>query len=111
MDLAAEGMQSRSRTSTGAEEDDIAAADADDEQSDDDDVDVEGAPIGPLPDDLPVLYALPEEDVYCTSCHQNVRAIRFNVCPKCTCTDSTLPLDHMLTKMCRDSEVVSEQYI
>ena len=93
MDLAAEGMQSRSRTSTGAEEDDIAAADADDEQSDEDDVNVEAAPIGHLPDDQPIGESFPTEDVCCTSCHQNVRVVRLNVCAKCTCTDSTLPFD------------------
>ena len=68
-------------------------------------------PLAPLPDDQPVLDAYPEEEVYCTSCHQNVLVIRFNVCPACNCTDSTLPLTHHLARMCRESEMVNGQVI
>ena len=90
----------------------MSQGDADDEQSGDDDmVDAVGDPIGPLPDDQPVLEAQPEEEVYCTSCHQNVLVPRFNLCPECKCTDSTVPLNHHLARLCRDSEVVSGQKI
>ncbi len=94
--------------SAGAEEFDIAAGDADDEQSDEDDSDVEMAPIGPLPDDHPILEVKSKMPLYCTSCHQDVLVIRFNICPKCTCTDSTLPMDHWITKSCRDSPIVND---
>ena len=89
----------------------MAAGDADDEQSDEDDAEVEVAPIGPLPDDYPILLSKSKIPLYCTSCHQDVLVIRFNICPKCTCTDSTLPLNHWITKSCRDSPIVNDQYI
>ncbi len=86
--LVAPSIPTRS-ASAGVEEYDIAAGDADDEQSDEE---VEEAPIGPLPNDHPILLNLSKIPLYCSSCHQNVVLVRFNICPRCACTDSTLPM-------------------
>ena len=69
------------------------------------------APIGPLPDDHPILLNKSKMPLYFTSCHQEVVVVRFSICPKCSCTDSTLPLNHPITKSCRDSPIVNDQCI
>ena len=98
----------------GAEEHDIPQGDADDEEEqegDDNLYDAVGDAIGPLPDDQPVLIAEPQAKVYCASCHQGVWALRFNLCPACKCTDSTIPLHNALVQQCRNSPVVNGQKI
>jgi hypothetical protein len=91
---------------------DLAADDADDEMPDAEENE-EDEPIGPSLQDLPLDQhpAGTNVDVYCTSCHQNVRPTHFNVCPECELTDSTVVLDGAIAEAYRVSKKVNGQYV
>ncbi len=97
---------------------DISMGDAEEEGHDDavmGEVDAVGDASGPVPSDTPYLRApangMPPRAAYCHSCHQDVEVVRYNQCPECDCTDSTVLLSDPLAMQCRVAPVINKRVI